>query len=203
MADDIKFPTWHDVGIPDHLVQSMRRLCHEQAIEGLVFDKVFHYNRRMQYTYVCGVCGYVHRAEKSYEDYSTCQKCESRGVHATQSVRQWGRTHPNGCSQMDEFGREVLSKMRENYLLYFGGRGGDFAPEDILSFHWRYDAVVARFVGGEEADDRITTRAVCKAAIMTPFLWDNSFDWKNHCKRSPNRRIALVPTLYEFRRRGQ
>jgi len=202
MAEEIHFPTWREVGIPEQLVQTVKTLRGDQLLEQLLLEKVFHNNRRLQYVYICGVCGHIHKAEKSTEDYGCCEKCKSRAVRATQHLRGWNRSHPPGCSATDEFAKEVLSKMQENYATYFSRLIDDFPPEEVVVFRWRSRGFIANYLSGDQAEESTTSRALCKAALLVPFIWDGNFDWKAKKFRPKGRQGPILPTLHEWVQRG-
>jgi len=202
MADDIHFPTWHDVGTPPQFVQALSNLRSDYVLEQLVCEKVFHNMRRLQYVYVCGVCGHVHKAEKSTEDYAACDKCKSAAVRATQYLRAWNRQHQAGCSNADTFAKEVMSKMRENYAIYFNRDLDDFPPEDVVVFRWCDNGFMANYVSGEPAVEKSTAKALCKAALLVPYIWDCNFDWKTRKFMAKGRQLPIIPTLFEWVHRG-
>ena len=200
--DEIKYPAWRDVGIPDALVQTIKQIKSDILLEQLIYERVFHHMRRLQYVYVCGVCGHQHKAEKSTDDYSTCEKCKSRAIRATQTLRGWNREHGAGCSHTDQFANEVLTRMRQNYCLYFKGYLDDFQADDIVVFRWRQEGYIASFKSGEAVVEQNTPRALCKASLLVPFLWDTRFDLKTGKMRQKGRMKPLFPTLYEWVQRG-
>jgi hypothetical protein len=208
--DEIKYPTWRDVGIPDNLVQSIKQIKTDILLEQLIYERVLHNNRRLQYIYVCGVCGHQHKAEKSTDDYGFCgaaasdngRGCGSRAVRATQQLRGWTREHTAGCSHTDQFANEVLGRMRQNYSRYFKDYMDDFPAEDIVLFRWRQEGYVASFQGGESVVESSTARALCKASLLVPFLWDTRFDWKTNQMRPKGRLKPIFPCLYEWVQRG-
>ena len=203
MAEDIHFPTWRDVGVPDQLVQTIKQMRGDTLLEQLVYEKVFHNTRRLQYVYLCGVCGHLHKAEKSVEDYSMCEKCKSKAIRATQHLRAWSRSHPPGVSNTDEFAKEVMTKMRDNYAVYFGRYVDDFPPEEVVIFRWRQNGFIANYLSGDQAEESTTARALCKAALLVPLIWDGGFDWKNKKFRPSGRQGPILPTLFELVQRGQ
>jgi DNA-directed RNA polymerase subunit RPC12/RpoP len=200
--DEIRFPNWHDVGIPVPLVHTIKLLRGEQLLEQLIYDRVFHNTRRLQYVYVCGVCGHQHKAEKSTEDYGQCEKCKSKAIRVTQHLRGWNPQHPPGCSNTDDFAREVMVKMRENYAVYFNRHVDDFPPEEVVLFRWKQHGFVANYQSGDQAEEPTTSRALCKAALLVPFIWDYGFDWKTKSFKPQGRKASILPTLFEWVQRG-
>jgi DNA-directed RNA polymerase subunit RPC12/RpoP len=193
--DEIHYPTWKDVGVPDILASYLKELHVDGILEQLIYEKVFHLSRRLQYVYICSVCGNEHKASKVIDDYPVCEICESRAIHSTQSLRGWNRNHPVGCSNHDSFAQEVLSQMRNNYITYFDRV---YQPEEIVSFNWGYNTFSARYAGGEKVEEPTTSKALCKAALLVPFIWDNSFCWKTNTVKSKMKRTSIIPTLYQF-----
>src|SRR6185437_367948 len=185
------------------LVAAVKAISSDTLLEQLIYEKVFHHNRRLQYVYVCGVCGYPHKAEKSTEDYGQCKKCMSNAVRATQHLRGWTRQHPTGCSKSEGFAQEVVDKMRSNYSQYFGMSpwliDGD---ADLVVFKWKKGLISAEYIGGDVVEERTTPKALCKAALLVPFIWDGSFDWKTVSFRPSCRLSPLLPTIFEFVQRG-
>ncbi len=201
MAEDIQFPTWKDVGIPDQLTKIIKDSQGDDLLEQLIFEKVFHKTRRMQYIYVCSVCGQQHKPEKSVEDYGSCKFCNTKAITATQHLRGWNRPHPNGCSNTMHFAQEVLMKMHFNYSIYFSKH---FDPEDIVVFKWNYrKGFIANYLSGSRSEDQNTAKALCKASLLVPFLWDGNFDWTTESRKPPGRQVSILPTLYEFVQRSE
>jgi hypothetical protein len=196
--DEIKLPTWRDLNLPQALPEMIRRLSSGPTVERLLHDRVFHCQRRLQYTYHCSVCGYVHRAPKSTDEYSLCERCQSRGVRAAQSQRGFSLLYPVGSLASQEFVTEVITHMRSNYASYFSGSDIDFTSESLVQFHWNEGHFTASFLGGDQTQDAIHTRAVCKAALLVPFLWDDRFCWRTKAfVPGGNSQRHLIPTLFE------
>lgn len=202
MAEDIRFPTWKDVGVPEALATAIKAIRQDSLLEQLIFEKVFHNQRRLQYVYVCGVCGHQHKAEKSIEDYGSCEKCKSRAIRATQHLRGWNREHPPGCSQNEDFARTVMLKMRQNYAAYFNRTIEDFPPDEVIVFRWRENGLIANYMSGDRAEDKTSAKTLCRASLLVPFLWDSRFDWKNKKFRASGRQAAIMPTLFEMVQKG-
>lgn len=200
--DDIRFPNWRDVGVPEQLVQTIKGLRGDNLLEQLIYEKVFHNGRRLQYIYVCGVCGHQFKAPKTTDDYGQCEKCNSKAVNATQHLRGWNRVHPPGCSNTDAFAQEVMAKMRENYAIYFNRYIGEFLPEDIVVFRWKQSGFVANYLSGNQAEEQTTAKALCKAALLVPFVWDANYDWKTQARKPEGRQGSIFPALYEWVQRG-
>lgn len=203
MAEDIKYPSWREVGLPDQFATTVANLKGDNLLEQLIYEKVFLNTRRMQYVYSCGVCGHLYKPEKNqHEEYSVCERCSSRAIHATQHLRGWNRKHPPGCSNSDGFAQEVMFQMRNNYATYFGRYLDDFPPEDIVTFRWRESGFAATYLGGGQAVEANMAKALCKAALLVPFLWDGNYDWKNRVRKPDGRQSSILPVFYEWVQRG-
>lgn len=203
MADEILFPTWKDFEIPSQFVDMIKNLQSDNLLEQLIYEKVFHKTRLMQYVYTCGVCGHEHKPEKSVEDYSTCESCDSRAITATQYLRGWNRVYPSGCSNTDMFAQDVLSKMHNNFLIYFAKNLDYSKLDDFVVIRWKYhNKFTVKYLGGDQAEDQKTAKAICKASLLVPFLWDTNFDWKTNSKKMPGKHISISPTIYEWIQRG-
>jgi len=197
--ESFNFPTWKDVELPEQFIQVIKSLNDCYTIEQLICEKVFHYFRRLQYVYICGVCGFQYKAQKSIDDYALCTRCQSRAIYATQYLKSWSSNYAPGCSLTEDFGHEVLVKMRNNYAFYSHKDVEDYPPEEIVTFNWTKNrSVMARFVGGELVEENNSPSALCKAALLVPFLWDRCFSWKICQPRPPANQVPLVPTLRQL-----
>lgn len=203
MTEDMRFPTWRDVGIPTQFVETIKNLQGDNLLEQLIYEKVFRKTRRMQYVYVCGVCGHQHKPEKNVEDYRTCEICNGKAITVTQHLRGWNRKHPTGCSNTDAFAQDVLVSMRVNYSRYFSKYLEEIQSEDIVVFRWKQECgFVAGYLGGDQVEGPSTAKALCKASLLVPFLWDDNFNWESKKKMPPGRQSLIFPTLYEWVQRS-
>lgn len=194
---EIRHPGWADVGLPDQFVQQLAGLQDQTVLESLVYDRVFHLTRGVQFVYHCGVCGYSHKPKKTTDDYGVCgnDQCRSRAIRLVSSHKAMNRTHQPGASGTDEFSSLVLSKMADNHLAYFGSEA-----EDLVALSWRRGVFHAQFTGGGQTQDRLSSLAIVRASLLVPYLWDGKFDWKEGRFRS--RSGHLIPTLAEMLGRG-
>ncbi len=196
MAEMI-FPSWGDVGLPEQFVEllnSPMTIRNDQLVEGLIYGLVYHNPRKIQYVYHCGVCGYQHKAQKSTDDYTTCEHCKSRAIRSTQYLCAPKRDRPPGSIGIDDFAKDILIKMRANYLMYFGQH---FDEEEIAYISWKKKGFSCKFLGGIEAEDVTSNRAICRASILVPFLWDRGFDWKEG-KRRRCQEPYILPLLHDW-----
>jgi DNA-directed RNA polymerase subunit RPC12/RpoP len=203
MNEDIRFPTWKDLGIPSQFVDSIKNIEGDNLLEQLIYEKVFRHTRRMQYVYICTVCGHHYRPKKSVEDYCVCDGCGVKSIIATQHLRGWNRVHQLGASNSEAFAQEVLMRMRVNYSTYFPEHLEEFQSDNIVVFRWRQSkGYVANYLSGNEAEELSTAKALCKASLLVPFIWDDSFDWETKTKKAPGRQSSILPTIYEWVQRG-
>jgi hypothetical protein len=57
-----------------------------------------------------------------------------------------------------------------------------------------------QFCCGERVVANTQTLAVCKAAILAPFLWDDCYDWKYKCRRDKGQETHMIPLLHMLAR---
>lgn len=191
---EMSHPGWKDVGLPPGFVAILKGLSDFHSLESLVYDRIMHHGRTLQYTYHCGVCGHVHRAKRVTDDYGQCgnNRCRSRAIRGVPSLKPMSRTSPPGACMTDDFAQKVIEAMRVNYDLYFGQK---FQPQELVQF--RYESSFrAQFLGGEETCAGAISVCIIRAALLVPFVWDTRFDWRDHRRRV--RPGPLVPTLAEL-----
>lgn len=189
--DDLVFPTWADVGITDFFLQNLKSAS-DRVLEQLYQDRVGHAVRKLQYVYACGVCGHKHKPNKITDDYSVCEACKSRCIRLTQQLKALSATlNPIH----DSVFAETIRVMNASYQWYFGEK----LEIDIVKFGWRNNVFGARFLSGELVEGPNIGVTIAKAAYLTPFLWDLSYDWKEHKhRRSTGQRSHLTPMIHEF-----
>lgn len=141
--------------------------CH--FLDTLVHQLVFRNRRLAKFTYYCDTCGYRWVPERTSEEITSCQKCHNFKVRSSPQI---GFAKEITRRPMDE----ILNQMRLNYLYYFG-----IIPTSIVDAGWTCDSpwpeVYAQFLGGDRTTDYSPKTCLVKAVILTPFLWDRSFDW--------------------------
>jgi DNA-directed RNA polymerase subunit RPC12/RpoP len=177
------------------MVAMLNNIQEDFLLEQMIYEKVFHYVRPLQYNYICGVCGHEHRSKKSTDDYQSCERCKSRAVHSTQCHLGWKRPYPTGASNLDMLAHQVIAKMRSNYSIYFGAIRHD---QEVVSFSLCRSGFSAKFLGGEEASDTGMAKTMCRASVLVPFLWDSGFCWKNNRRKPSYKQSAIMPTLFQW-----
>jgi hypothetical protein len=191
---EMSHPGWKDVGLTPGFVAILKGMGDFHALESLVYDRVVHHGRTLQYTYHCGVCGHVHRPKRVTDDYGQCgnNRCRSRAIRGVPSLKPMSRPHPPGSCMSDEFAQRVIEAMRANYDMYFEQK---FQPQELIQFRWE-SSFRAQFLGGEETSAASMSVCITRAALLVPFVWDTRFDWS--LRRRRGRPGPLVPALAEL-----
>lgn len=192
--EEIKHKTWNDVGTPKNLIQQIQQTSFPRVLDLLVMDRVFHQPRRLIYTYNCNVCGYVHNCQRTYEEMHVCIRCNSRAIRSTQIIK-FSKDRHLPYSSEEQYVDIILRKMRENYCLYYG-----VEFEDVVSLGWRPNSersIFCQFQGGEEVLASTPTLAVAKAAVLVPFLWDDTYVWQEGFF-DKGRETHLTPLIFQI-----
>lgn len=189
--DDLILPTWASVGVTEFFLQNLKSAS-DHVLEQLYQDRVGHAVRKLQYVYSCGVCGHRHKPNKLSDDYSVCEACKSRCIRLTQQLRALSATlHPVHEAAF----AETIRIMNNNYQRYFENR----IEKDIVQFGWRNNIFGAKFLSGELVEGPNIGVTMARAAYLTPFMWDLSYDWKEwKHRRDSGQRTHLIPIIHEF-----
>jgi len=216
MDQKIKFPDWKDVGIPSLLVDLLRSSYKGKILDFVVSNKVFKISMKTQYLYTCRTCSYKKKMSRIYEDYSTCEHCGNNLIFCKPLILS-GKDKIEPYSQVEDLVNPVIDRMVLLFTNYFK----EYPPDEFLTCGWNLNidktkkivdlnknnnqpASIARnppvfnakFACGEEVSDAVVATAVCKAAILCPFIWDSKFDWKQNIPR--DKQGPIVPFLYHY-----
>lgn len=196
------YPNWKDVGLSPYFVENLRALCIGDKIDFLIANKVYKDILRSQFKYYCNNCGKSKNSNRIYEDYSKCENC---GSYKISCISDWKYPMLDECdpfSSDNSFVSPILVRMQYNYKMYFG----ELPPEKFLDFSTAfkkycndsYPHFKAQFICGEEVEEISASLAVCKAALLCPFIWDDVFDWKNRYRRDESRKTHIIPIIFHM-----
>lgn len=189
--DDFVLPTWSSVGITEVFLQNLKA-APDRVLEQIYQDRVGHAVRKLQYVYSCGVCGHKNKPNKITDDYSVCEACKSRGIRLTQQLKSLTAILP---SMMEGSFTEIIRTMNSNYRRYFGFE----LDKDIVQFGWKNNLFCAKFLSGEFVNGVNVGATIARAAYLTPFVWDLSYDWKeDKHRRNTGQRTHMIPIIHEF-----
>lgn len=174
MENKLNLPSWSDVGMSEVFVQNLRT-APPSTVEMFYFDRVTHTGRKHSYRYHCGVCGHTHKPNKLTDDYSICDGCKSRCICLTAQLKPL--VGSGGVNLTDALLGDATRAMTANYANYFGNIE---VPDDLVKFGWKQKTFRVQFLGGEEVEGVQMGVTVARAALLTPFIWDTSYDWKEH-----------------------
>ncbi len=220
MDHSIQYPTWQDVGVPPSLVNAIRRLTSGDVIDYLLVNRVFRFHIRAQYVYMCDECHSVKKLSRNWEDYSQCEQCGSALISSSANWRM-GKDHMKPYSKDESNVRVVVRQMAEVYGMYFR----DYPPDNFLECDWVVDRDTvqlpkeqdqafgryqpqedfiphelpmfsAKFCCGDQVTLPTQTLAICQAALLCPFLWDDRYDWKYKMPRETNQETHLLPLIH-------
>ncbi len=210
MDKSIQYLTWSDVGLPSYLINSIKESENNSCINYFVLNRVFRFIPKPQYYYLCGSCDYRKTLTRVYEEYSVCEDCgKTHKLHVTPQLRM-GR---DKCRPFkDHICGAILRQMHLNHLIYYSQE----APKDFFRSGWKYNALAVnneydednlygdtvnafgQFTSGDLVEDESHMMAICKSAILTPFLWDESFDWRLRIHREKSKHTHITPLIYMF-----
>lgn len=170
----MKTPSWQEVGIPQIMVDHIKQLKPGFAFDSLVHQVVFQNNKKLFVSYNCDICGHKFSPTKTTDEVSNCVSCYSKRVRCIQSLKFNKGTKLPTYSRKGSYLSTLFAQMSENFSNYFKA-----FPERNLDWEWHGDLYHVAFAGGETATGSMPRTAVAKAALLTPYLWDTTFDWKN------------------------
>lgn len=190
---EIVYPQWSDVGIPASLQDAMIQLEHGPLLTLLVEERVFHTENKTNFIYTCGACGWHHIVNRSYEAYDECQKCHAKQIKAVPFWKNSKDTvKPTHRSELVSY--KIAEQMGVNYRTYFNVR-----DSLVLELYWNQFGFNAKFKGGTGTVVATSPYvAIAKAAILCPYLWDSSFNWKIGRKTDKTADCNITHLVYQW-----
>jgi hypothetical protein len=188
----MQIPTWKDVGIPDIAVKSLREMLPTYAMDCLVSQIVFHNTKRLITTYRCDN-GHNYVPEKLHEEVCACPICFTKRVRCIQSVKFSSEKKIPYYSRTGNFIASISKQMKSNFELYF-----KVSADRDIDWEWHNDVYHVAFAGGETGRGELPRIAVARAALLTPYLWDSLYDWKNACYREVSDQKFLTNLINHF-----
>jgi ribosomal protein L37AE/L43A len=196
--DSRQYPTWKSVGLSKNFVSTIFN-ADNRWLDFLVQMKVNKHRIRSQFRYTCQNCGKKKTIHRIYEDYSICDKCSSTLISCQPAwtfIKSDDLTrYSDNC---DEYVASIISKMQLNYRTYFE----EEHPTDFMNF---YSKVIgnetlfcAKFICGSESIAAQPGKAIIKAAVLCPFIWDDVFDWKNGYRRDDEMESHITPIIMQM-----
>ena len=182
------FPSWHDVAMPLTLIESVKRLPPCYFLDSLVHQLVMGNKRKPQYTYTCDTCGCSHRPEKATDEVVHCPECDGQQMRCAASWRFTKEIQPFSRSSYVSLAK-LISSMRGNFICYFG------EMPKYMNCGWDVSGgLYCQFQGGELVCDTTPRLCIVKAAILCPYLWNNSFNDKTDTIHGEH----LAPILHNY-----
>lgn len=209
MDASIQYPTWKDVGVPKSLYRYIKESNNYSLICYMAINRVFRFPIKAQYQYACS-CGYKKLLTRVYEDYLTCEHCGHVGKMGVFPQWRMGKDRIQGLD--GSFSGLVIKKMHENHVNYFG----EHAPEGYFNSGWKLGEVIqsrelnqsgenehfgvpptffAQFHSGERIEGPSQALVICQAAVLTPFLWNDLFDWRFYVTKDKTNETHLLPLI--------
>lgn len=184
-------PTWADVGVPSALLYSVKTLPACGFLDRLVHRLVFRQQQRPSFTYTCDFCGFIWRPERASEEVSCCLQCRRSRIRAAPRLG-YAKSVPPYTRRVTWLDN-VWPKLAEHYAYYFGE-----VPSPLIDVGWDRGVGYAQLVSGERVSDVSPRMCLVRAMLLTPFLWDRSFDW-NSAKGTDNVNVEhLSPVLAQL-----
>lgn len=186
------YPTWRDYDIPQGMIDGIRNCNHNSLLGFLVNDRVFRIENKINYQYECFRCGHTKVVTRQYEDYSSCEKCRCEATHGIPFLKEC-RGSNKALNNFDA--SRIIAQMSLNHAKYFGA-----VEPDIASISWESGSglFVSKFLCGDEVRDSSSERAVAKAAILSPFLWDNKFNWRDGIKNDRGNDLHISHLIMQW-----
>jgi hypothetical protein len=113
-------------------------------------------------------------------------------VRCIQSVK-FGEKKIPYYSRTGNFILNIARQMKINFELYFKTS----ADRDI-DWEWHNDFYHVAFAAGETGKGELPRIAIARAALLTPYLWDSLYDWKNSCYREVSDQKFLTNLINHF-----
>lgn len=171
--NEVKFPNWRDVGVPNALISTIRNMPPCFLLDTLVYQLIFHYTKKLQITYHCEVCGYQYVPTRSTEEVAQCINCGKRRVFSTQEYIFPKDKVPLYSRNPQYNILDIIYQMDKNYIRRWKQENNTF------DWNWSKNYYEVQFCGGDSVQDPAPRQAVIKAAVLVPYLWDSMFDWDN------------------------
>lgn len=169
----MELPTWKSVSVPANVVQHVMSMKPSFQMDCLVSQVVFHNFKKLSVTYCCDRCGFQYQPNRTTEEVCSCQGCGLKQVRCFQSLKLPQDRKIPYYSRSSRFLTQVIAQMNKNFQIYFQA-----PPERDMDWEWHAGYFYVSFAGGGTAQDIFPKVAISKAAILTPYLWDTRFDWK-------------------------
>lgn len=187
------YPTWRDYDIPQRLVLGIHNTNKNNLIWFLLNDRVFRIENKINYHYECFRCGHGKVVTRQYEDYSLCEKCHHETTIGTPFLKD---SCENIKLPINQTANRIVTQMILNHEKYFNVKN-----VDIFNLTWESNmsCFVSKFVFGEEVRESSAERAVAKAAILSPFLWDNKFNWRDGIKNDRGNDLYISHLMMQWR----
>lgn len=228
MEDVVNYPTWGDVGIPKSFVHYILDIKTPNLVNYLISNRVFRFHVKPCYIFRCNECNHKRKSMRSHEDYSKCERCNSSLI-VSEPFWRMGKDNVLPYSQREDLLPNLIHQMSQNHYKYFGV----YPPEDFLQTEWRLDRAaertstsdqvwnfqnptnipispqdrlpifVAQFAGGEQVRSFTQLSAICWAAVLCPFLWDDCYDWKYNFRKGRYRETHILPLLNIMKQLGR
>lgn len=211
--NQIQYPTWNDVGIPKSFIKLIKDSHNHSLISYLLVNRVFRFPIKPQYMYVCQHCDHRKTNSRVYEEYTICDGCGKTGRLKVMPQLRMGRDMRPSLD--DKICGNIIRKMFGNHHDYFGVP----APTNYFSCGWQLDIKnsknknkeedfnfgkslnsVSQFTSGESIEQNGHVLAICKSAILTPFLWDDKFDWQLLIKKDTNNETSITSLIYAMQK---
>lgn len=183
-------PTWKDVGIPEIVVNAIKAIPASFLFDTLVHQQVFHMHKKVVPTYNCNTCGAMYTPQRSTEEVGQCNECQGKKVRCFQTLKFSGERKIPFYSRGPKFLQSIIGQMNRNFSLYF-----KCYPDRDIDWEWHNNIFHVAFAGGDTAQDILPRVAIAKASILTPYLWDSKFDWKD-CRFVDNANQKFISHLF-------
>lgn len=189
-----KHITWQDVGISQYFLDILRSLKPGDFLDCAIAMYVFDHNPKLNIKYACSGCGYSKTLQRIHEDYPCCVKCGNSTIYATPLIAyKEFMSYSDGEVEISK----IITALHKKYRSYY-----NVMPDKDSFINFNIDFLnnnsiyTAQFLSGEQVTANSLSFAICKAAILCPFIWDNTYDWKSCSKKEPMKQTHISNLLY-------
>ena len=173
--------------VPPFFVELIAHANDSSIISFLVSDRVFRNENKINYNYDCLKCGFRKMVTRQYEDYSRCENCRSNFVKGVPFLKE------NHCNKINLDAGRIVERMEHNHYQYFGKYAAN-----IVDIKWRHGRFITKFVCGDEVVDSSPLLSLAKAAVLSPFLWDTRYNWRNNIKNDRSNDLQLSHLIMQW-----
>ncbi len=186
-----RFPSWQEVGLPDALPETLRKIRYGDLLNFILSYRVFLHENKVNYLYICATCS-CQKYLSPFESYTECKRCGSESVHAVPYLTL-------NRKNSRQFNKNLVSLVCSRMAEYHDAYSGVSCPE-VMEMTWdtMKGGFAAKFLGGDRVYCNEPALAVVRAAICCPFVWDGRFDFAEKRWKDQSDLFSLSHMVYQW-----